>query len=381
MRRILKTKLIIDHSQMKTILLVSPYWKEDHRGMMSSFKLAELWQRLGYRVVVVCMGGETKIEDVSDTLTVHYRKDVFLPDPLNFGIAFGFWRSAWRLIKKEKPDLLVCNKVLFWSSFSLIPLRFLGYKFILLTDALVGMTWWPRPKFAKVIMGIGGWTVGWLVLLCAKRIVFFHPQPEGLLKKLGVWKKSQVIPTGIDTTHYLRLTTHVLGKVVVTYVGRLESVKGVDDFLAATVPLKKNYPHLTIQVVGWYKEGHPLVKAYEREVLFTRLRNDIPEILATTDIFVMPSYSEGLSNALMEAMSSGCACIVSRVGGNVFLVQEGESGLCFAPGNREELREHVRFLIAHPEKRMEFGKNARERIEEVFSWGKIGEKYRQLFAE
>lgn len=350
--------------------------------MVSSFKLAELWQRLGYRVIVVCMGKETKIDQVSETLAIHYRKDIFLPDPLNFGIAIGFWWYVWGLIKKEKPDILVCNKVLFWSSFSLIPLRILGYRFTLLTDALVGMTWWPRPFFAKVIMGIGGWTVGWLVLLCVKQIVFFHPQPEGLLRRLGIQKKSVVIPTGIDVTKYDGKQLEGNNQnITVSYVGRLESVKGADDFLAAVVPLKKEYPLLQVQVVGWYKKGHPLLSQYEKEVIFTGLRADIPQLLSTTDIFVMPSYSEGLSNALMEAMASGCACIATEVGGNRFLIHSGVSGFLFPPGDREALRAHIRRLMDDPAKRAQLGRAARKRIEEEFDWKIVGGKYRQLFED
>ena len=112
---------------MKHVFLISPYWKEKHRWMVSSVKLAELWQRIGYRVTVVCMGPETKVETVSDTLTIHYRKDVFLPDPWNYGIAFGFSGFIRRLIKEEKPDIVIVNKVLFWTSLSLIPLRLAGY--------------------------------------------------------------------------------------------------------------------------------------------------------------------------------------------------------------------------------------------------------------
>ena len=69
---------------MKTILLISPYWKEEHRWMVSSVKLAELWQRLGYRVIFACMGSESGVEEVSQTLTIHRRKDFFLPDPFKY---------------------------------------------------------------------------------------------------------------------------------------------------------------------------------------------------------------------------------------------------------------------------------------------------------
>jgi len=365
--------------------------------MVSSVKLAELWQRLGYRVVAVCMGKESRIDRVSDAFTVHYHKDIFLPDPWNYGICFGFAGYVLRLVRAEKPDVIVCNKILFWTSNALLLLRLTGHRVILLTDALVGMTWWGRGLPFRLASVFYAWTLGWLIMLCADRIVFFHPQPEKLLKILGVYKKSQIIPTGIDPTTYnstspnsfpervaLRgaglasITSH--DGITVTYIGRLESVKGADDFVEALVPLKVDCPNIKIQVVGWHKEGHPLVEKFKTQVEFTGLRKDIPEILSKTDIFVMPSYSEGLSNAIMEAMASGCACVVSRVGGNLFLIQEGETGLCFKPGDRDTLREHVRFLIEHPEKCKEFGKKARERIEDVFSWEKVGEEYKRLFA-
>lgn len=370
---------------MKKILLISPYWKEPHRWMVSSFKLAELWQRIGYRVVVVCMGTESSVERVSDTLTIHRRKDRFLPDPLNFGISLGFAGYARRVIKQERPDHIVVNKVLFWTSFSMIPLRLRGYRVTLLTDALVGMTWWPRAAFPKFLAFVEAWTVGWLVLLCAERIVFFHPQPERLLRRLCIFKKSRVIPTGIDPGPYRAPRSDdsrivaTSGKVVVTYIGRLESVKGVDDFVAAAVPLKDRYSQLHVRVVGWYKEGHPLVSAYRDRVEFTGLRDDIAAQLAATDIFVLPSYSEGLSNALMEAMASGCACLASDVGGNRFLLQNGVSGLLFPAGDREALASHIRRLLDDPAKRRHLGEAARRRIDEAFSWDVVAKQYKQLF--
>ena len=139
---------------MKHVFLISPYWKEKHRWMVSSVKLAELWQRIGYRVTVVCMGPETKVETVSDTLTIHYRKDVFLPDPWNYGIAPGFAGYVRRLIAREKPDVIAANKILFWSSLSVIALCLTGRRVILLTDALVGMTWWPRSLFPKICAAV-----------------------------------------------------------------------------------------------------------------------------------------------------------------------------------------------------------------------------------
>ncbi len=367
---------------MKTILLISPYWKEDHRWMVSSYKLADLWSRLGYRVVVAAMGSETKpLTKLRENLFLATRKDWFLKDPWNYGISFGFAGFVSRLAKEEQPDIVVVNKLLFWSSLASISLRLRGYRVLQLTDALVGMTWWPRGRIPKVCAAIYAWTIGWLLLGIAERVVFFHPQPPTILRKLGIEAKSMVIPTGIDSGpfHDAEILRAKETGINITYVGRLESVKGVDDFLAAAVMVKKEHPELNIQVAGWAKPNHPLVHQYQDDVSFLGLRSDVPTLLAGTHIFVLPSYSEGLSNALMEAMASGCACIASDVGGNRFLIQNGVSGFLFPAGDRSALASYIRKLVEDQSKRRSLGEKARQRIEETFSWKKVGEQYRLLF--
>jgi len=374
--------------------------------MVSTVKLAELWQRLGFRVVVACMGNapvengkwkmesassypRVSVEEVSPTLTIHRVRDFFIPDPWNYGIAFGFFGLVRRIIRAEQPDLIVINKLLFWTSLSAIPLALFGRRPIVLTDTFVGITWWPRGILPRIGAAIYAWTLGWLILLCAKRVVLFHPQPERILKRLCIAQKTEVIPTGIDPVSYGRTSDRGPrtsdSSVTITYVGRLESVKGVADYLAAAVSILQDFPQTKIQVVGWYPStssgqvNHPLVRQYQNQVTFTGLRHDIPEVLRTTDIFVLPSYSEGLSNALQEAMASGCACIASDVGGNRFLIQNGISGLLFPAGDREALRSHLRRLIEDPAKLRSLAAAARKRIEETFDWKKVGEQYRRLF--
>jgi glycosyltransferase involved in cell wall biosynthesis len=369
---------------METILLISPYWREPHRWMVSSVKLAELWQRLGYRVVVACMGSESRVERVSPTLTIHRRRDFFLPDPWNYGISFGFSGMVRNIVAQAKPDLIVVNKLLFWSSLAAIPLRARGHRVVVLTDALVGMTWWPRGMLPRIGARIYAWTLGWLILLCAERVVTFHPQPPALLRRLGILGKTRVIPTGIDPMEWPAGEGSGTGSATtVTYVGRLESVKGVDDFLAAVADLQRDFPHLRVRVVGWHKERHPLVSQYGQHVDFLGLKDqaEVRELLQGTDVFVLPSHSEGLSNALMEAMASRCACIVTDIGGNRFLVQNGISGFLYPPGDREALKAHLRRLINDPAKFHALRLAARERIEKQFSWEVVGKQYRQLFED
>lgn len=361
--------------------------------MVSTVKLAELWQRMGYRVEVLCMGttraARYEAEVISPTLTIHRVQDWFLRDPWNYGIAFGFAGIAKTLAATLKPDVIVVNKILFWSSFALIRLRLAGYRVMLLTDALVGITWWPRSRIASICAAIYAWTGGWLIMRMASRIVLFHPQPEGVLKRLKVEGKTEVIPTGIDVSRYTFTRSTMdqqqsmqranVERITMTYVGRLESVKGVDDFVVAALEVRKDKPDLKIQIAGWYQPGNALVEAHRNDIDFLGLRDDVPAVLADTDIFVLPSYSEGLSNALMEAMASGCACIASDVGGNAFLIQNGVSGFLFPVGDRAALAAHMRRLIDDPAKRRMMGEAARKRIEKEFDWAIIGEKYQRVF--
>ena len=69
----------------------------------------------------------------------------------------------------------------------------------------------------------------------------------------------------------------------------------------------------------------------ERNFLFLGRRADIPEILACCDIAVLPSRAEGLPNAVLEYMAAGLPVIVSRVGGNAELVEDGVTGLLVPP--------------------------------------------------
>jgi glycosyltransferase involved in cell wall biosynthesis len=84
----------------------------------------------------------------------------------------------------------------------------------------------------------------------------------------------------------------------------------------------------------------------EDQIIFEGIREDIPDLLQAMDIFVLPSLSEGLPTAAMEAMASGRPVVCSRVGGLVELVSHEESGILVAPGDSGALAEGVLRLLA-----------------------------------
>jgi L-malate glycosyltransferase len=89
-------------------------------------------------------------------------------------------------------------------------------------------------------------------------------------------------------------------------------------------------------------------------------------MLRTMDIFVSCSSSEGLSNALLEAMACGCCVIGSRVGGTPEIVRDEFNGLLFESGNAEDLLEKLKRTVCDESLRERLGKNAHEFVTESF---------------
>jgi glycosyltransferase involved in cell wall biosynthesis len=156
--------------------------------------------------------------------------------------------------------------------------------------------------------------------------------------------KLRVVHNGVDTTRFQRGRRdreHLFpgpdrGKLVVL-VGNMHSdVKGHPWLIEAAPNVLKEFPDTRFILAG---DGEAR-KDFERQVrdsglaasfVFLGARRDVPDILASCDIGVLPSKAEGLSNAVLEYMAAGLPTIVSRVGGNPELVQDGVTGLLIPP--------------------------------------------------
>jgi glycosyltransferase involved in cell wall biosynthesis len=108
-------------------------------------------------------------------------------------------------------------------------------------------------------------------------------------------------------------------------------------------------------------------------------RNDIPEILRSLDIFVLPSKAEGISNTILEAMASGLPVIATRVGGNPELVLDGQTGCLVEKEDVEGLSLAMRDLVADNEKRRQLGEASLRRVLAEFSIDSMVDRYRQVY--
>jgi glycosyltransferase involved in cell wall biosynthesis len=102
-------------------------------------------------------------------------------------------------------------------------------------------------------------------------------------------------------------------------------------------------------------------------VMFLGARRDIPDVLRACDLFVMTSRTEGLSNALLEAMAAGLPIIATDVGGNPEVVADGLTGELVPPGNAQLLAQRIGVLLGDDARLASMGRAGRARVEQEFS--------------
>lgn len=114
-------------------------------------------------------------------------------------------------------------------------------------------------------------------------------------------------------------------------------------------------------------------------VRFLGFRQDIPDLLAALDVFVLSSTMEGVSLTLLEAMAAGLPVVATRVGGNPEVVAEGETGLLVPPRDARALSEAMLVLLRNPERAAAFGERGRERVRRQFDIEQMVDAYVALY--
>ena len=167
--------------------------------------------------------------------------------------------------------------------------------------------------------------------------------------------------------------------LMILSVGELNKNKNQEVIIRAIAKLNDSRIHYFIAGRG-DKEKYlrNLAKSLGVNLQLLGYRTDIIELLNTADIFALPSLREGLSVALMEAMSAGLPCIVSRIRGNVDLIEEGKGGYLCEPDDVDGFKNRIGELMFKSKKKTEFSKFNRERIT-FFDIKEINDKMKLIY--
>lgn len=157
-------------------------------------------------------------------------------------------------------------------------------------------------------------------------------------------------------------------------------------FLRAAARIVSKFPNVEFLLVG---DGplRPELQALANElgisgqVLFLGDRRDIPELLASMDISVVPSTSESLSNAVLESMAAGVAVVATNVGGTPEVVSEGKTGLLVSPDSEDTLANGIERFIAQPALRTSCAQKGKALAIAQFSLRHVADRYEQLYEE
>ena len=175
-------------------------------------------------------------------------------------------------------------------------------------------------------------------------------------------------------------------KVLVLFVGRLVPQKSLPTLLKALHQAVKSCPNLHLVLVGGGPEQASLQNLVDELkiqefVTFAGNQSDVKPYLNASDIFVLPSESEGMSNALMEGMAAGLPCIATPVGASPEMLDDGKYGMLVPVGDVGAWANTLVELANDPIRRMKLGNAARQRVMAEYDFSVVGARYEALYQE
>lgn len=171
---------------------------------------------------------------------------------------------------------------------------------------------------------------------------------------------------------------------VVGVVGRLAKIKNHAVLLRAMAQVIKEQDDIVLLLAGdgpLRAEIESMISEYELNgfVRILGTRTDIPELLSIMDLFVLPSFSEGLSLTLIEACAAGIPIIATRVGGNEEVVVHEFNGLTVPSDDPVAMENSICQVLGNTSMARQMGANARKRYEGTFTIESMVKKYEQLY--
>lgn len=229
------------------------------------------------------------------------------------------------------------------------------------------------------------------------KVIVLSDEMKSEMKTLGFSEdRIALIPNSVEILPD-RLNFHPSEAKIfrILFTGRLSQEKSLETLIEAARQLATEGIQCEVILVGGASFGGrdsfeelqkiAAVSQVGLKICFVGAVSKINKFYEEADVFVLPSISEGMSNALLEAMAYGVACVASAIPANLFVVSPGHDALVFEPRNILDLAKQLRLLRpGTPEAdllRFQLGKNAQATVRRRFSIELIGSKLSNLYLE
>lgn len=182
----------------------------------------------------------------------------------------------------------------------------------------------------------------------------------------------------------LRQRFNVRGHFVAGFVGRLVQAKGLTYLFSATKELQKKHSNVVVLIVGdgpQRTELETMAADLGINVVFAGWQSDPRPFYSMMDVFVLPSFFEGLPNVVLEAMAMNKPVIATKVGGNLDVIANGENGFLVGTRDSHQLASALTTLIENEDVRHRMGKANREKIQTLFQWSRAVEEVEKVYNE
>lgn len=220
---------------------------------------------------------------------------------------------------------------------------------------------------------------------------------DNLSRRVASKSEIATIPNGVDTEKFKPVTydrkkdlrqelSIPQDETVVLFVGAINRRKGVHDLLKAADTLSNETKARIIlcgpqlEDIDFERKQKDINRTHKNVTIDYRGSVDnIEDYMRASDLFVLPSYSEGLPNVVLEAGATGLPLIGTDIGGTRDIISQGDNGYIVELGNPADLSEAMRQLIDHESIRSRMAINSREAILKRFSINDVSAKYKKLY--
>lgn len=158
--------------------------------------------------------------------------------------------------------------------------------------------------------------------------------------------------------------------VVFGFVGRLTPDKGINELLVAFKKLKDQYENIALILIGDIDQCDFLNHHFDYEctnIVITGWRDDVPKYLSVLDVLVHPSYREGFSMVIQQAMAMSLPVVTTNISGPSEVILNNVTGKLAEPRDAESLYKMMKWMLDHPEERKQMGQAGRKRCEMLFN--------------
>ncbi len=369
---------------MRVVMIIQAYYPHVGGAERQIAALAPLLQHRGVDLLVLTRrySGLAARERVGGLPVVRLP----IPGPKALA-ALVFSLSALPAIWRFHPDVIHAHELLSPATTALLAKRIFGLPVVV--KVLRGGSLGDIAKLKNRLMGYRRIAA---LRQNVDRFITISQEIDAELAAVGVPASQRVaIPNGVDTDHFkplglaekasLREKLGWRAGPVVLFAGRLVSEKRIDLLLAAWESVSAQFPTARLVILGSGEQAAALQNLGVANVLFQGNVAEVAPYLQAADIFVLPSATEGLSNALLEAMSAGLAVVATAVGGAPDVIQADHSGLLIPPDDANAIQAALIALLTDPVRRRLFGQNARQQIEQAYSLTQTADRLHDLYTE